>query len=145
MSDNVGRNRSQSHADPATQSLSPQLSAFERIKHRDADGYEYWLARELATLLGYSKWENFERVITEAMAVCAREDPEGVALNFERIEKVRAAHQGEGILPDSRKNTRGRKGSDYKLTRHACYIVAETADGRKEEVAWAKIYFALTT
>jgi hypothetical protein len=62
--------------------LVPELSAFERIKHRDEDGAEYWYARELMTLLGYSKWQNFQRVIEEAIAVVGQEGPDALASNF---------------------------------------------------------------
>ncbi|MGH2514790.1 MAG: BRO family protein, partial [Ktedonobacterales bacterium] len=119
------------HTDLDSPVLSPELSAFESIKHRDADGQEYWLARELMKLLGYRTWQNFERAIGEAMAVCAREGEESLECNFNATAKVSR----------NRKNTY----LDYRLTRHACYIIAESADGRKDEVAWAKIYFALTT
>jgi DNA-damage-inducible protein D len=111
--------------------LVPELSAFERIKHRAEDGAEYWYARELMTLLGYSKWQNFERVIEEAIAVVGQEGPEAIASNFTATSKV---------SPNGKNRYR-----DYQLTRHACYVVAESADGRKDEVAWAKIYFAYTT
>ncbi|MGZ3667532.1 MAG: DNA damage-inducible protein D [Ktedonobacterales bacterium] len=113
--------------------LVPELSAFEQIKHRDDEGYEFWYARELMKLLGYKLWQNFERVIEEAMAVVGQEGPDAVATNFIASNKN---NSGE---------TRGRKGTDYILTRHACYVIAESADGRKDEVAWAKIYFAYTT
>ena len=108
------------------------VSAFERIKHEDETG-EYWLARELMVLLGYgSKWQNFQTVIEEAMEVCrVNGGAEAVVNNFTASSKV--------------SGKRGPKQQDYRLTRHACYIVAESADGRKPEVALAKIYFALTT
>jgi DNA-damage-inducible protein D len=70
--------------------LVPELSAFERIKHRDEDGAEYWSARELMTLLGYTKWQNFVRVIDEAIAVVGQEGPDAVAANFTAISKVSA-------------------------------------------------------
>lgn len=106
---------------------SPEVSAFEQIKHEDENG-EYWSARELAKLLGYTLWQNFERVIAEAKEVCA--------LNGGDVERLFVA---------SNKKSRGRDALDYRLTRHACYIIAESADGRKPQVAFAKIYFALTT
>jgi len=118
-------------SDSPLPTLLPQISAFDAIKHRDENGQEYWVARELMKLLGYGKWQNFERAIAVAMEVCSREGDDAVALNFTASSKV--SRQG--------KNTY----DDYHLTRHACYVVAESADGRKEEVAWAKIYFALTT
>jgi len=111
--------------------LAPELSAFESIKHRDDECHEYWLARELAKLLGYRLWQNFERVIQEAINVCAREGDESVAQNFIATNKVLGK--------------RGPLRADFRLTRHACYVIAESADGRKDEVAWAKIYFAFTT
>ncbi|MGZ3599740.1 MAG: BRO family protein [Ktedonobacterales bacterium] len=113
--------------------LVPELSAFEQIKHRDDEGYEFWYARELMKLLGYKLWQNFERVVEEAKAVVAQEGPDAVATNFIASNKNNSS------------KTRGRKGTDYQLTRHACYVIAESADGRKDEVAWAKIYFAYTT
>lgn len=107
------------------------VSAFEQIKRTDAQG-EFWLARELGKLLGYDKWQNFLGVIHEAMEVC-------------RVQ----GGSTEGIFTAISKKTsgRGRPSAeyDYRLTRHACYLVTESADGRKEEVALAKIYFALTT
>ena len=34
------------------------------------EGIECWSARELQELLGYSKWENFEKVIQKAKDAC---------------------------------------------------------------------------
>ncbi|HKV82931.1 MAG TPA: hypothetical protein VJN88_00140 [Ktedonobacterales bacterium] len=107
------------------------VSAFEQIKHSDEQG-EYWLARELGKLLGYQEWRNFLGVIHEAIEVC----------------KVQGGGAESFFVAISKKPIgRGRPSAeyDYRLTRHACYLVAESADGRKEEVALAKIYFALTT
>jgi len=105
-------------------------SAFEQIKHIDEQG-EYWLARELGKLLGYEKWQNFLGVIHEAIEVC----------------RVQGGDAGIFTAIGKKPSGRGRPSAeyDYRLTRHACYLVAESADGRKEEVALAKIYFALTT
>jgi DNA-damage-inducible protein D len=107
--------------------ISGGVSAFERIKREDEAG-EYWLARELAALLGYAKWQHFNDVIEEAKEVCRT--------NGGEVDRLFTAVG---------KKSRGRDALDYRLTRHACYIVAESADGRKPEVALAKIYFALTT
>jgi len=108
------------------------VSAFEQIRHTDEQG-EYWLARELGKLLGYDKWQNFLGVIHEAMEV-ARVQGGGTEGVFTAISKN-----------PTRKGGRPSAEYDYRLTRHACYLVAESADGRKEEVALAKIYFAITT
>lgn len=110
------------------------VSAFEAIKHVDENGDEYWLARELAVLLGYEKkWHNFLTVIHEARDVCRMQGGS--------VEEVFTAI---GKNP-SRQGGRPSSEYDYRLTRHACYIIAESADGRKPQVALAKIYFALTT
>lgn len=106
---------------------SDSVSAFERIKHEDEAG-EYWRARELASLLGYAKWQHFNEVIEEAKEVC-RTNGGDVDRLFTAVGK----------------KSRGRDALDYRLTRHACYIIAESADGRKAQVAFAKMYFALTT
>jgi len=112
-------------------SPGPEISRFEQIKHRNEQGQEFWYARELMMLLGYQNWQNFERVINEAIAICAQEGEDAVGFNFTAVSKV--SKQGRNTL------------QDYVLTRHACYLIAESADGRKDEVAWAKIYFAFTT
>ena len=109
------------------------VSAFEAIKHVDEEGREWWSARELGTLLGYSNWQNFLSVIHEAMEVC-RTQGVGAEEVFTAVDKN-----------PGRRGGRPSAEYDYRLTRHACYLVAESADGRKPEVALAKIYFALTT
>jgi DNA-damage-inducible protein D len=116
-------------------SPGPEISRFEAIKQHDENGHEFWYARDLMTLLGYKKWQHFhDRVIQEAIAICAQEGPNAVESNFTGTGKNKSAEEA-----------RGRKGDDYRLSRHACYLIAESADGRKDEVAWAKIYFAFTT
>jgi DNA-damage-inducible protein D len=104
------------------------VSAFEAIMHVDEDGAEWWSARELGQLLGYNVWRNFAEVIEEAK--------EASRTNGGDVERLFAA-----VI----KKSRGRDALDYRFTRHACYLVAESADGRKPLVALAKIYFALTT
>ena len=88
--------------------ILPTLTQFEAIRHFEESGEEYWTARELMKLLGYTKWQNFERVIEEAKAVCAREGKEEVERIFTAISK-----NSPGAL------ARGRKGTDYRLTRSA--------------------------
>jgi DNA-damage-inducible protein D len=109
--------------------ILPTFTQFEAIRHFEENGEEYWTARELMPLLGYKSWQKFENVIDEAIAVCAKEGDDVAERNFIRSEKV--------------SGSRGPKQKDYRLTRHACYLIAMSADGNKPEVALAKIYFAV--
>lgn len=111
---------------------NPQ-SPFDVIRHEDTQG-EYWLARELAKALGYTSrdsWRNFERAIEDAKVACISQGYD-VTRVFVDIDKNPTAKGG-------------RPGNDRRLTRFACYMVALSADGNKEQVASAKVYFAVMT
>ena len=106
---------------------------FDGIKHIDECGVEFWYARELMVILKYSKWENFKKVIEKAMIACENS-------GYNAIEH----------FPDARKTIKMPKGAekkieDYKLTRYACYIIAQNGDSRKETIALAQTYFAIQT
>lgn len=94
---------------------------------------EFWYARELQPLLGYSRWENFELVIKKAIIAC--ENAGGnVEDHFRGVTKmIRLAKNAE----------RGVK--EYVLTRYACYLIAQNGDSRKDEIAFAQSYFAVQT
>ena len=108
-------------------------TTFEDIKHINENGTEFWNARELMCILEYSKWENFEKVISKAKVAC---ENSGISV----IEH----------FPDVRKTIKMPKGAektilDYKLTRYACYLIAQNGDSRKKVVALAQTYFAVQT
>ena len=99
----------------------------------DLEGVECWSARELQELLGYSKWENFEKVIQKAKDACKNA---GEEINYH--------------FPDVRKTIPMPKGAekeidDMLLTRYACYLIAQNGDSRKQEIAFAQNYFAVQT
>lgn len=107
---------------------------FDDMIHTSEDGeVEFWYARELQPLLGYSRWENFELVIKKAAIAC--ENAGGnVEDHFRGVTKmIRLAKNAE----------RGVK--DYVLTRYACYLIAQNGDSRKNEIAFAQSYFAVQT
>lgn len=107
---------------------------FDDFIHISENGeIEFWYARELQTLLGYSRWENFELVIKKAMISC--ENAGGnVNDHFRGITKmIKLAKNAE----------RGVK--EYVLTRYACYLIAQNGDVRKDEIAFAQNYFAVQT
>ncbi len=108
---------------------------FESIKHFDENGLEYWLARELMTILGYSKWENFEEVIKKAQKACV-ESLQNVDDHFPDVRKSVASGTN---------NKSVRLLKDYKLDRYACYLIAQNGDSRKQVIALAQTYFAMQT
>ncbi len=105
---------------------------FEDYAHEEG-GVEYWLARELQELLGYTEWRNFEQVIDKAMTACANAGQE-VADHFVDVNKM--IELGKGAA---------REVLDIALTRYACYLCAQNGDPRKEEIAFAMTYFAVQT
>ena len=107
--------------------------SFEDIKHIDENGIEYWEARELMKMLEYNKWENFEKVINKAKEACENSN---ISANehFPDVRKLsKRANNAEVLI------------KDYKLTRYACYLIAQNGDPRKEVIALAQTYFAIQT
>lgn len=99
----------------------------------DLEGIECWSARELQILLGYSKWENFEKVIQKAKDAC-RNAGEEIENHFPDVRKM------VGIGSDTERAV-----NDIALTRYASYLIAQNGDSRKQEIAFAQNYFAVQT
>ena len=112
--------------------IAKEYKCFEDIKHIRDDGSEFWYARELAVALDYTKWENFQKVIKRAMIACENSG-RIVEYDFPEVRKiVEAGATSKTIL-------------DYKLSRYACYLIAQNGDSRKNSVALAQTYFAVQT
>ena len=106
---------------------------FEDIKHINENGIEYWYARELQKVLDYTEWRKFEGVIQRAKEACKNSNV-NVVDHFVEADKM--VQIGSGAE---------RKQKDYKLTRYACYLIAQNGDTRKKVIALAQTYFAIQT
>ena len=115
-----------------TEEIKNLFTKFENAAS-DYEGIECWSARDLQVLLGYSKWENFEKVIQKAKDACTN-----------------AGEKTTDHFPDVRKTIPIPKGAekeliDILLTRYACYLIAQNGDSRKQEIAFTQNYFAVQT
>ena len=111
---------------------------FENIKKIDENGVEYWEARELMPLLEYDKWSNFENVVIEKAKIACKNSGQDIANHFADIGKMIK------IATGTPKETT-RTITDYKLSRYACYLIAQNGDSSKQAVATAQTYFAIQT
>lgn len=105
---------------------------FERIKHIDNNGCEYWEARELQKVLEYKEWRNFKKIIDKAMIACNLSKI-NVLDHFVELNKMVEAGVSVKNVPD------------YKLSRYACYLIVQNGDPKKEVIALGQTYFAVQT
>ncbi|HTI71435.1 MAG TPA: DNA damage-inducible protein D [Candidatus Limnocylindria bacterium] len=116
-----------------TDVIESLTNTFEGHAQRTEGGVEFWLARDLQFLLGYSKWDNFLNVISKARTACevsGRQASDHFADVGKTIQMPKGA---EKEVPD------------LMLTRYACYLVAQNGDPKKQEIAFAQTYFAIQT
>ena len=115
-----------------TEEINDLFHKFENAAN-ELEGVECWSARDLQLLLGYSKWENFEKVIIKAKDACKNVGEE-IAYHFPDVRKTIAMPKGAEKEID-----------DILLTRYACYLIAQNGDSRKVEISFAQNYFAVQT
>ena len=108
--------------------ISQIKEQFDLVIHSDETAkVEFWYARELMVLLGYERWENFDKVISRAMDSCETGGIE-VSDHFREITKMVALGSGAH-----------RKVKDYMLTRYACYLIAQNGDPKKKKLRLHKV------
>lgn len=106
---------------------------FESIKHIDENGIEYWYARELKNVLNYKEWRKFENVINKAKEACENSD---ISIFDHFVDVAKTIKMPKGAEKTI---------IDYRLTRYACYLIAQNGDSRKKAIALAQTYFAVQT
>ena len=113
--------------------IQNNMKTFEDIKHIDEEGREYWEARELQKVLDYTEWRKFENIIVKGKKAC-QNSGFSVLDHFVDADKMIMIAKGGK-----------RKVLDYKLSRYACYLIAQNGDNRKSVIALAQTYFAVQT
>ncbi len=106
---------------------------FEAHVQETEGGIEFWLARDVQHLLGYTKWDNFLNVVSKAKTAC---EISGHAIQDHFPDVGKMVDLGSGSQ---------REVDDIMLTRYACYLIAQNGDSRKQAIAFAQTYFAVQT
>jgi len=108
-------------------------TTFEAHAQQTEGGIEFWLARDLQYLLGYTKWDNFLNVVSKAKTACevSGHQPSDHFANVGKMVDLGSGSQ--------------REVDDIMLTRYACYLIAQNGDPKKQEIAFAQSYFAIQT
>lgn len=116
-----------------TEQVQMLTETFEGHAQQTEGDVEYWLARDVQHLLGYTKWENFLNVVNKAKTSCEVSGHD-IGNHFPDVRKM--VDLGSGSQRDI---------DDIMLTRYACYLIAQNGDPRKPEIAFAQTYFAVQT
>lgn len=113
--------------------MGDQHHSFEGLKHYSSEGAEYWSARELAPLLEYRDWRNFENVIGKATQAC---EASNHSIGDHFVDSTKMVPLGSGSQ---------RELNDVHLSRYACYLIVQNGDPAKPVIAAGQTYFAIQT
>lgn len=117
-----------------TNQIQQLTETFEGHAQQTENGVEYWLARDLQHLLGYTEWRNFNQTAISKARTACEVSGHSVSDHFVDVNKTIQMPKGaEKEIPD------------ILLTRFACYLVAQNGDSAKQEIAFAQTYFAVQT
>ena len=103
---------------------------FDKIRHTDEDGNEYWMGRELATAIGYKDFRNFKGLIEKAQKLCTQNKAKTEDHFVEATEMVELGSGANRPVPS------------YRLTRYACLLIAMCANAKKSQALTALQYFS---
>lgn len=106
---------------------------FESHSYTTENGIEFWYARDLQHLLGYTKWDNFLKVINKAKTAC---ETSGHIIEGHFVDVNKMVSIGSGAE---------RTIKDIMLTRFVCHLIAQNGDQQKEAIFFAQNYFAVQT
>ncbi|ARB83262.1 MULTISPECIES: DNA damage-inducible protein D [Yersinia] len=113
--------------------MNEHHQTFESLRLHSDDNNEHWSARDLAPLLDYRDWRNFQNVLSKAAQACETSD-QNVSDHF--VESTKKVILGSGAQ---------RELDDVHLSRYACYLVVQNGDPSKPVIASGQTYFAIQT
>ena len=113
--------------------MDSTIEALNKCKKIAPNGEDYWMARDLQTVLAYANWQSFEGVIGKARMAC---DTSGISSDYQFIHINKGMKSSTGLQIER---------ADFYLSRYACYLIAMNGDPSKPEIASAQTYFAIQT
>lgn len=116
--------------------MPAEIGIFDDIRHDDINR-EFWGARELQKILGYTSWENFQNAIKRAQkSFTTSEITKYYNINDHFRKVMKMVNIGSKA---------GREQEDFELSKYACYLIVQNGDPNKPEIALAQSYFNIQT